>query len=117
MRGFEGGRFRLFGRNLECLGVFLFASVLCNLNCNILWQANQKISFLPNFAPSVITAVFFWNSVFFSTEFGKIINAEILFALWRHKGITDTFCQKQKVALAGQSFHQLALFSSRLHTG
>lgn len=65
-RGFEVGRFRLSRRNLECLGFFcLFASVLCNLNCNTLWQANQKMSFLHNFAPSVITAVFLWNSVGF----------------------------------------------------
>jgi len=81
MGGFEGGRFRSLGRNLEYLGFCLFASVLCNLNCNILWQANQKMSFLNNFAPSVITAVFLWSCMFFSSEFGKIVKAEILFAL------------------------------------
>lgn len=81
MREFEGGGFGVWGRNLKCLAFCLFASVLCNLNCNILRQANQKMSFLHNFAPSVITAVFLWNLVVFSSEFGKIIKAKILFAL------------------------------------
>lgn len=53
------------GWNLKCLAFCLFASVLCNLNCNILRQANQKMSFLQNFAPSVITAVFCGTLCFF----------------------------------------------------
>lgn len=39
------------------------------------------MSFLHNFSPSVIIAVFLWNLVFYLSEFGKISKAEILFAL------------------------------------
>lgn len=40
MRGFEGRRFKLYQRNLKCSGFCLFASVFCNLNRNLLCQAN-----------------------------------------------------------------------------
>lgn len=89
----------------DCLGGIqcLFVSFLCTLNCNILWQANQKMSFLHYFAPSVISSVSLWNSALFPSEFGTIVKAEILLALQRHKGVSDTFCKRWVLWLASRA--------------
>lgn len=87
----------------EEFSVCLFVSFLCTLNCNMLWQANQKTSFLHYFAPSVISAVSLWNSALFPSEFGTIIKAEILLALQRHKGVSDTFCKRWVLWLASRA--------------